>query len=283
MNPAAGRTRAPVAPAPRVLPADEVPSVRRDPALVVPGRDWFARDVRDVARDLLGAVVTTRTADGTVAVRLTEVEAYGGGDDPGSHAARGRSARNASMFGTPGRLYVYRHLGLHHCVNVVTGPRDEPAAVLLRAGEVVEGAELAWTRRSRVGRVGSHRDLARGPARLAVCLGVDRDWDGDDVTGAAARCSVQVLEPVLSTASEAGLGRDPGGRVARGPRVGVAGPGGDAARFPWRWWLTDEPTVSPYRRAARRAGTPGASTAARPVRRRARTASSRPPTSAGAP
>ena len=112
----------------------------------VPARVWYARSVLDVAPDLLGAHLTVRSDEGDVTVRLTEVEAYAGEADPGSHAFRGRTARNAVMFGEPGRLYVYRHLGLHHCVNVVTGHAGTAAAVLLRAGEVVAGGDLARVR-----------------------------------------------------------------------------------------------------------------------------------------
>lgn len=103
---------------------------------------WFARDVNEVARDLLGAELSVTTDEGTVTVRLTEVEAYGGAEDPGSHARRGPTARNASMFGPAGHVYVYFTYGMHWCANLVTGPEGEGAAVLLRAGEVTGG--LGW-------------------------------------------------------------------------------------------------------------------------------------------
>ncbi|WP_159810798.1 DNA-3-methyladenine glycosylase [Cellulomonas citrea] len=209
----------------------EVPTLGR-----VPARVWFARSVLDVARDLLGAFVTTRSPDGDVTVRLTEVEAYGGDDDPASHAYRGRNARNATMFAEPGRLYVYRHLGLHDCANVVAEPTGRPAAVLLRAGEVVDGADLAWARRARHGTVDSARQLARGPARLSVCLGLALDDNGADVTEADGRVVVHRAE----------LPSRPG-TVASGVRVGVGGAGSDPTRHPWRLWLTNEPTVSAFR------------------------------------
>lgn len=207
---------------------------------VVPARVWYARPVLAVAVDLLGAYLTVRSPDGDVTIRLTEVEAYGAADDPGSHAHRGRTARNGAMFAEPGRLYVYRHLGLHHCLNVVTAPAGEASAVLLRAGEVVEGTALARRRRERVGVVESDRQIARGPARMAVALGLDVAANGADVTEPGGR--------IL-------LHRDPDGvrpGHATGPRVGVGGPGADAARFPWRFWLTGEPTVSAFRPAYRR-------------------------------
>ena len=124
----------------------------------------------EVAPDLLGATVRHLSPAGPVAVRLTEVEAYAGEADPGSHAFRGRTPRTAVMFGPPGRVYVYFTYGMHWCMNLVCGPEGEASAVLLRAGEVVEGADLAAARRTTAK---SPRELARGPARLTVALGVD--------------------------------------------------------------------------------------------------------------
>jgi DNA-3-methyladenine glycosylase len=143
-------------------------------------RDRLAAPVLSVAVDLLGARLVHQTPEGRVAVRLTEVEAYHGDQDPGSHAFRGRTPRTAVMFGPPGHLYVYFTYGMHWCANVVTGPDGEASAVLLRAGEIVDGLDLARARR---------------PAT----------------------------------------------------RRDVAGPGGDAEVFPWRFWLAEEPTVSTYR------------------------------------
>ncbi|UZN04991.1 DNA-3-methyladenine glycosylase [Cellulomonas sp. S1-8] len=242
------------------MPPSERPVDRSDDD-VVPGagsvlaRTWYAREPLAVARDLLGAFVTSCSDEGTVTVRLTEVEAYGGDDDPGSHAFRGRTARNAAMFAEPGRLYVYRHLGLHHCVNVVTEPAGRPSAVLLRAGEVVEGVELAWARRARAGSVDDERQLARGPARMAVCLGLDLEANGADLTERSGRVLVRRRD--LSATQPV---------AASGPRVGVSGAGGDATLHPWRLWLTNEPTVSAYRRAYRSPTSddapPGAATSA---------------------
>lgn len=197
-----------------------------------PTREWLAHDVLEVAPALLGAVLATTSDDGTVAIRLTEVEAYAGPRDPGSHAYRGRTPRNAVMFGPAGHLYVYRHLGLHHCANVVTGPDGEASAVLLRAGEVVEGLGLARARRSAAGVTREDADLARGPARLAVALGLDLSLYGADLLG-GPRVHLTV-------------GRAPQ-RWSCGPRVGVSGPGGSAEDHPWRFWLPGEPTVSAYR------------------------------------
>ncbi|GAB7191056.1 DNA-3-methyladenine glycosylase [Kineococcus sp. NUM-3379] len=193
-------------------------------------REFFARQVLDVARDLLGCVVRHRTPGGEVAVRLTEVEAYAGEQDPGSHAFRGRTPRTEVMFGEAGHAYVYFSYGMHWCVNLVTGPVGEASAVLLRAGEVVDGLEPARARRVAAR---TDVDLARGPARLAQTLGLSREQNGVDV------CSGGALG-VWAGASV------PEEAVRWGPRVGVAGAG---APTPWRCWADGEPTVSAYRAA----------------------------------
>ena len=182
--------------------------------------------VLEAAPGLLGAVLTADSAEGPVAVRLTEVEAYDGPDDPGSHAYRGPTPRNEVMFGPPGRLYVYFTYGMHFCMNVVCGPPGQPSAVLLRAGEIVAGADLARIRR---GGVVTDRELARGPARMCVALGIDRAHNGIDLTDPASpvRLSPGAFE----------------GPVSTGPRVGLR----EAADRPWRFWATDDPTVSAYR------------------------------------
>ncbi|MER7920845.1 MULTISPECIES: DNA-3-methyladenine glycosylase [unclassified Streptomyces] len=196
-------------------------------------RKFFDRPVLDVAPDLLGRVLVRTTPDGPISVRLTEVEAYDGPDDPGSHAYRGRTARNAVMFGEPGHVYVYFTYGMWHCMNLVCGPEGRASAVLLRAGEVVEGAELARKRRPTAR---NDRELAKGPARLATALEVDRALDGTDAC-AAVETPLRVLTgtPV------------PAGQVRSGPRTGVAGEGGNGEVHPWRYWVADDPTVSPYR------------------------------------
>ena len=204
----------------------------------------LARDSLQAAPALLGAIVTTTSPEGTVSVRLTEVEAYRGEADPGSHAFRGRTARNASMFEAGGIIYVYFTYGMHHCVNVVTGPEGLSRAVLMRGGEVVAGVELARRRRPAAR---NDRDLARGPARLCAALGLDRSDDGTALGGPGSRVSLALPEPGLNPEAA---------RIRTGPRTGVAGPGGDGEAYPWRFWLEDEPTVSPYKPAGprRRAG-----------------------------
>ena len=195
-------------------------------------RDFFDRDVHAVARDLLGAHVS----HAGVTVRITEVEAYGGVGDPGAHAFRGRTARNAVLFARPGSLYVYFTYGMHFCSNLVAGPHGQGAAVLLRGAEVIDGEDLARGRRHAPGKPPvPARDLARGPARLAVALGLSRPHNGLDTV--APDCPVRVTGRVT----------EPARPVRTGPRVGVTGPGGDGDVYPWRYWLEGEPTVSPYR------------------------------------
>jgi len=200
-------------------------------------RDFFARPATAVAPDLLGCVVEHETADGLVGVRLTEVEAYLGEDDPGSHAYRGVTPRTRVMFGPPGHAYVYFSYGMHWCMNLVCEPAGSAAAVLLRAGEVVTGHELATARRGGA----PARDLARGPARLTQALGVDRRQDGSDVVDGG--CALRVR-----------AAGSPAARVLTGPRTGV---GGGGATQPWRFHLPGEPTVSPYRPHQPRRRAPG--------------------------
>ncbi|HET8562217.1 MAG TPA: DNA-3-methyladenine glycosylase [Marmoricola sp.] len=176
--------------------------------------------VLDVAPRLLGAVLRR----GEVAVRLTEVEAYDGPNDPGSHAYRGMTQRNAVMFGPAGHLYVYFTYGMHYCCNVACGPEGRASAVLLRAGEVIAGHDVVRQRRPR----STDRDLARGPARLCQALAIDRADDGADLA-----CGPIRLEPDEVAAAA---------RIRTGPRVGLRA----AADRPWRFWLDGEPSVSRY-------------------------------------
>ncbi|HET9653713.1 MAG TPA: DNA-3-methyladenine glycosylase, partial [Kineosporiaceae bacterium] len=205
----------------------------------------------DVAPRLLGAVLRHETPEGAVAVRLTEVEAYAGARDPGSHAFRGRTRRNATMFGPPGRLYVYFTYGMHWCANVVCGPEGTSSAVLLRAGTVVEGLPLARSRRP-----GARRDtdLARGPARLTSALGIGREHDGADLDPQPPDGDLAVPVPADRLALYLPRRRLPAGSIRTGPRVGVSGPGGDGLAFPWRFWIDADPTVSVYRPGKPRRG-----------------------------
>lgn len=188
-----------------------------------PDLSVLAGDVLDVAPRLLDA----HLSHAGVTVRLSEVEAYAGEDDPGSHAFRGRTERNAVMFGPAGFLYAYLIYGMHVCANVVTGTSGTASAVLLRAGEVVEGIDVARERRSGA----TDRDLARGPARLCRALAIGLEYGGADLAAGPIRLQ---------------LAARPAGPVATGPRVGLR----QGADNPWRYWLPGEPTVSSYRPAA---------------------------------
>ena len=217
-------------------------------------RDFLARHAAEVAPELLGCVLEHETAAGLVAVELTEVEAYAGQTDPASHAYHGMTRRNAVMFGPPGHAYVYFTYGMHFCVNIVCLGEGSVSAVLLRAGAVIEGENLARARRSKRGPGGARnqetspqartqqphqaplawRDLARGPARLCQALDIDRSLDGADVCVASSPLR---LRP--GSADPAGNAR----KIVAGPRVGVA----LAAEVPWRFWFAGDPTVSVYR------------------------------------
>ncbi|MFF7180299.1 DNA-3-methyladenine glycosylase [Streptomyces sp. NPDC008121] len=193
-------------------------------------REFFDRPVLEVAPDLLGRTLVRTSDTGRMEVRLTEVEAYAGEIDPGSHAFRGRTARNAVMFGPPGHAYVYFTYGMWHCLNLVCGPEGRASGVLLRAGEITVGAEEARKRR-RSARY--DKELAKGPARLATALDVALSLNGTD-TCAGPDSPLTVLTGTPPPADQ----------VRNGPRTGV---GGDGAPHPWRFWIDDDPTVSPYR------------------------------------
>jgi len=181
--------------------------------------------VDQVAPTLLGGLLR----HGEVVVRLTEVEAYDGADDPASHAYRGRTARTEVMFGPPGHLYVYFSYGMHWAANVVCGADGTASGTLLRAGEVVEGIELARSRRGS----STDRDLARGPGRLTQALGLGVEHKGRYLFGGGP--VTLHLDPQSPAA------------ISRGPRVGVAA----AAERPWRFWLTGNRFVSVYKRSPR--------------------------------
>ena len=198
----------------------------------------------EVAPYLLGALVRHESPEGAVVVRLTEVEAYLGprvseDPDPGSHSYGGRTERNATMFGPPGHLYVYFSYGMHFSANLVCRPEGFSSGCLLRAGEIVEGLELARSRRPTAKR---DAELAQGPARLAKAMGFKGEHNG--LFALAGPVTVMLPET-------------PANNIKSGPRVGISGPGGTAA-YPWRFWLNGEPTVSKFRpgvvRAPRRPG-----------------------------
>ncbi|MDX3093903.1 DNA-3-methyladenine glycosylase [Streptomyces sp. ME01-24h] len=191
----------------------------------------LAHQAEEVAPKLLGAVLTHVTPEGTVSIAITETEAYSGAADPASHAYRGMTRRNAVMFGPAGHLYVYRSHGLHWCANIVTGADGIATAVLIRAGRVVEGEDLARERRG--AKVETAR-LARGPGNFCQALGITAEHNGADLlTGASVTLSEG--EPV------------PAALVRAGPRVGVS----KAHDWQHRFYLAGDPTVSAYRLSPR--------------------------------
>jgi len=207
---------------------------------VTADRSRLARPAVVVAPRLLGAVIVSDVGDARVAIRLSEVEAYEGQDDPASHAFRGLTPRTAVMFGPAGHLYCYFTYGMHWCANVVCGVDGVAAAVLLRAGEVVDGIDVARSRRPAARK---DTELARGPARLATCLGL-----------AAAQNGLDLCDPASPVRLESVPSRRPA-LVASGPRVGISA----ATELTWRFWRPDDPTVSPFKAGGRkRVGPPPA-------------------------
>jgi DNA-3-methyladenine glycosylase len=220
-------------PTPTPTPSDVLLALLREPAPVC-------------APALLGATITGKG----VSLRITEVEAYSGEVDPGSHGHRGVTPRNRHLFGPPGTLYAYRSYGIHTCVNVVSGPAGQSSGSLLRGAAVIAGADVARERR---GPTVTDVALARGPGNLGVALGaVLGEDDGTSVLDGSGPYTLRLapaLEARLTSAPVAQVVDDllSDGLVARGPRTGVGGVAGGAA-FPWRFWLPGDPTVSAYRR-----------------------------------
>ena len=247
-------------------------------------RGFFAGSSLAVAPRLLGCVLEHETSEGLVGVALTEVEAYNGSGDPASHAYRGRTGRNAVMFGEPGHAYVYFTYGMHFCVNMVCRPEGTASAVLLRAGRVIEGIPLAAARRAAgrngAGRVAGSRgqpgDPGPGdsggvadsdglggsgspgrPAGMSTAGGVSLSVARELARGPARLCQALAIDRRLDGADVCSPGSplrirlapgpgpgQPVPDVSRGPRVGISA----AADRPWRFWLTGDPTVSAYRR-----------------------------------
>lgn len=188
-------------------------------------RAWFDRPAEELAIALLGSRLVHASPEGVVGGRIVEVEAYHGPEDAAAHSSRGRTARNAVMFGAPGHLYVYLIYGMHHCANVVAGPGEKPEAVLVRALDIDEGIDLAAARRGPT--VPAHR-IAAGPGNVGKALGLDRRHDGLDL-----------LRGPVSVEPRPG----PPPAIRRGPRVGVEYAGAWASR-PLRFWIADDRHVS---------------------------------------
>jgi DNA-3-methyladenine glycosylase len=188
-------------------------------------RSFYARDPRMVAPELLGKLLVHDGPGGRRSGRIVEVEAYCGGEDSGSHAYRGLTARNRTMFGPPGHLYVYFTYGMHWCANAVCGDDGEGVAVLLRALAPVEGVEAMRAARPRTRR---DRDLTSGPAKLCQALGLDRAYDGADLV--TADRGVRVADDGVA----------PPAHPVQTTRIGLSA-GQD---HPWRWCVPGDPHVS---------------------------------------
>jgi DNA-3-methyladenine glycosylase len=185
-------------------------------------RRFYSADSRELAPRLLNKVLVV----GERRVRIVEVEAYAGGEDPGSHAYRGPTTRNATMFGPPGHLYVYFTYGMHWCANVVSSPSCGGYAVLLRAGAPLAGIDEMRAARPAARR---DRDLTSGPARLCQALGITGRYDGVDL--------------VVPRPGEPWLGDDgtpPPEEPAVSTRIGLT----KGAEHRWRWYVADDPNVS---------------------------------------
>jgi DNA-3-methyladenine glycosylase len=185
-------------------------------------RDFYRRDPRLVAPDLLNKVLVR----GDRSARIVEVEAYCGSMDPGSHAYRGKTKRNAVMFGPPGGLYVYFTYGMHWCANAVCGDEDEGVAVLLRAAAPLTGIDLMRKARGPVAK--RDRDLCSGPAKLCEAFGLDRAFDGSDLVSVDR--GVTIVDDGTSPLAQPGNSR----------RIGLSA----GADHPWRWFVPDEPNLS---------------------------------------
>lgn len=188
--------------------------------------EFFVQDVWSVAQGLLGKILVSQHPEGLVAVRLTEVEAYGGMTDRACHAYGGRCThRTRPMYAVGGTLYIYLCYGMHTMLNFVTGAEGEPCAVLIRSGEPLWGIDLMQRRRG-------HTDLHRltvGPGRLSQALSISLEWTGTSL----------VHHPHLSLWED---GNAPP-TISTGPRIGVDYAGPDAS-LPWRYWVGTSSFVS---------------------------------------
>jgi len=216
-------------------------------------RAFYDRDPLEVAPDVLGKVLVSQVGPSGRAARIVEVEAYRGGEDPASHAFRGRTRRNAAMFGPPGHLYVYFTYGMHFCANVVCWPEGRAGAVLLRAAEPLEGIEAMRCARA-AARTDS--DLASGPAKLCQAFGFDRSYDGMDLVpawlGAASQGAYERgAGPCIQERGDASRSElravwmvDDGWMapygLSRGIRIGLS----RGVELEWRWWVTGDPNIS---------------------------------------
>ncbi len=193
----------------------------RRPSPEAPGRSAYSADALEVAPWLLNKLLVVGERCG----RIVEVEAYRGDEDPASHAYRGPTRRNATMFGPPGHLYVYFTYGMHWCANVVCAPEGTAQAVLLRAAAPLDGIEAMRAARPKAAK---DTDLASGPARLCQAFGITGEYDGADIV--AGDRTVVVLDDGVAPPESPGISG----------RVGIS----RAQELPWRWWVPGDPNVS---------------------------------------
>ncbi len=191
-------------------------------------RAFYSRDALEVAKELIGCLFLFDGPEGRVGVRLVEVEAYRGSIDPGSHGYRGMTARTTVMFGPPGRLYVYFTYGMHWCANIVCGSPGRAAAVLLRAGEPVEGIEAIKAHRPAIR---DDRLLTAGPARLTQAMGIDGRQNGESL-----------LRGGVLWCAEDRLTEESREWIVATRRIGLTlGKGDD---LPWRFMIRGHPYAS---------------------------------------
>ncbi len=194
-----------------------------DALTAVPSRGFYARATEQVARDLLGTVLTHSTAEGLLAGRIVEVEAYLGRGDPAAHSSAGRTRRTAVIFGPPGHAYVYRIYGMHCCLNVVAESDEKPGCVLIRALEPLCGIAAMRSRRETAR---ARRDLARGPGRLTKAMAIGMELYGADLTHGPLTIRVQ-REPARI-------------KVATSRRIGIT----KATELDLRYWIANSEYVS---------------------------------------
>lgn len=197
-------------------------------------RDFYRRHPTEVAPELLNKILVR---DDGRSARIVEVEAYAGSEDPAAHSYRGQTARNATMFGEPGHLYVYFTYGMHWGSNAVCGEVGEGVGVLLRAAEPLQGLQMMRAVRPAAKR---DRDLASGPGKLSQAMGLDRTFDGADLVQADR--GIAIVDD----------GMPPPTAPVVGPRIGIS----RAVEFPWRWHVPGNLNVSVRSRQGR--GAPGA-------------------------
>ena len=188
-------------------------------------RAFYDRDAREVAPELLNKLFVR----GELRARIVEVEAYvGGGVDAGSHAHRGQTRRNATMFGPPGHLYVYFTYGMHWCCNAVCSPQGVASAVLLRAAAPVSGLDELWSRRPKAR---TERDLLSGPAKLCQAFAIDGTHDGADLARADPS-GISIVDDGVPPPDAPGVS----------VRIGLGRGMGD--EHPWRWFVAGDPNLS---------------------------------------